>query len=317
MQSSLKPKPTDDPHDCVVIPSDAVRVAPSDAAPSDQEISDLLRAAARQHSDVKSDVEPAAAAEAAPRVDATFRPTAVNDDFAPRRSKEMRAIATLLIAACLGAAAMAWQASGYAAKKLVAKWIPQFALTTSLPLDKLGLTATPAASPGEPAAAEVPAAPGAADGPAQAQAAAEPATPAQAAPESAVAKSESSEAASLQSMARDLAGVSREVEALKASIAELKASQQQMSRDLAKASEQVAHAKMAPARAAVANPRKPPGVYSPPTASAPAYRPSYSGTQAAVAPALPPPPQPNAPRQVEPMVQPQAEPVPRPPLPVQ
>lgn len=43
MQSGVKPKATDDPHDFVVVPSDQVRVAPSDA-----EITDLLRAAARR-----------------------------------------------------------------------------------------------------------------------------------------------------------------------------------------------------------------------------------------------------------------------------
>jgi hypothetical protein len=320
MQSSLKPRPTDDPHDCVVIPSDAVRVAPSD-----DEISDLLRAAARQHSDAQASKEPDQMVDkAAPPLDATFRPSAVNDDFAPRRVRVMRAIATLLIAACIGAAAMAWQASGYAAKKLVAKWIPQFALTTSLPLDKLGLTATSAPPASDPATADAtPVAPGPVAQPASTQATPAQATPSQSAPESTVSNADS--APSLQSMARDLASVSQEVEALKASIAELKASQQQMTRDLAKASdkasEQNAHAKIspAPARAAVANARRP-APYSPsPTASAPAYRPtqSYSATQAAPAPAMPQTAQPYVPRQVEPLPPPQAEPVPRPPMPVQ
>jgi len=333
MQSSLKPKPADDPHDCVVIPSDAVRVAPSD-----EEISDLLRAAARQHSDGKSAKEAEQAGEAAPPVDATFRPTAVNDDFAPRRSRVMRAITTLLVAACVAAGAVAWQASGNAARKMIGKWLPQFALTGSLPLSKLGLNGTSGPSGGEPAAADVSPAAAAATEPVQAQVAAEQARPPQSAPETALSKSEPSDAPSLQSMARDLATVRGKVEGLKASIAELKASQQQMSRDLAKASEakvseakaaeakaaeQAAHAKMAPApaRAAVANARKPAPLYSPsPAAPAPANRPSYSTTQAApspLPPPLPPPAQPYAPRQVEPMAQSQGEVVPRPPMPVQ
>jgi hypothetical protein len=43
MQSTLNRKPSDDPHDVVVVAPDAVRVAPSD-----DEISNLLQQAARQ-----------------------------------------------------------------------------------------------------------------------------------------------------------------------------------------------------------------------------------------------------------------------------
>jgi hypothetical protein len=313
MQSSLNAKPTDDPHDFVVIPADAVRVAPSD-----NEISDLLRVAARQHSDAQVRDEPGQAIDpVVPPLDASFRPTTVNDDLATNRGRVMRAIMAVLIAACIGGAAMAWQASGYAAKKLFAKWIPQFALTSSLTLDKLGLT-----SPSAPPADE----PAAADSAAQA-------APAQAAAESPASNTagRSSDATpSLQSMARDLANARQEVETLKASIAELKASQQQMARDLAKASEkaseQNAHAKPAPApaRAAVANARKPAPSYSSPyspspTASAPAYRltPAYPTPQTAAAPPLPPATQPYPSRQVEPLPPPQGEQVPRPPMPVQ
>jgi hypothetical protein len=316
MQSSLKPKPTDDPHDFVVIPSDAIRVAPSD-----DEISDLLRAAARQHSDPKTGPEPRQTGdEPVPPLDASFRPAAVNDDFASKRGRMTRAIAAVLIAACVGGGAMAWQASGYAAKKLFAKWMPQFALTTSVPWDKLGLTTKASPPASEPAAADAT--------PPVSAPAAEPA-PAQAAPAHAVEEStasiatgEPSDSAPLQSMARDLASVSQQVEALKASIAELKASQQQMARELAKASEQNAHAKMSPppARPAVASARKPVPPYSPTsTASAPAYRPmpSSPATQAAAPPPLPQAAQPYVARQVEPLPPPQVESVPRPPMPVQ
>jgi hypothetical protein len=323
MDSSLKPKQTDDPHDFLVVPPDAVRVAPSD-----DEISDLLRAAARHHSDAQAKNESDPMAElSVPPVDATFRPTAVNDDFIRPRGRSvgrraMRPIAALLIAACIGGGAMAWQASGYAAKKLVAKWLPQFALTTPLPLDKLGLGAESGSPANEPEVADA--------APAQS------ATPAQSALEGAAANAAASSAGSAQSpqsMARDLASVSQEVEALKASIAELKASQQQMARELAKASEQNARAKFAsvPPRPAVV-PRKPAPLYSPsyspsPAASAPGVRPapSYPPTQAA-APALPSAAQPYAPRQAEPLPQPAPsqlppEPgftsVPRPPMPVQ
>jgi hypothetical protein len=330
MQSSLKPKPADDPHDCVVIPPDAVRVAPSDAAPSDAEISNLLRAAARQQSDAQTEAKPDQES-AVPPLDASFRPSAVNDDFASGRGRVMRAIAAIVLAACIGGAAVAWQASGYAAKKLVGKWIPQFALTGSLALDKLGLTATSAPPPGGPAEADAtPAAPAPNAPPASGQATAtqETATPAQAAAESTASNTEPSDSAlPLKSMARDLANARKEVEALKTSVAELKASQQQMARELAKASEQTAHAKLTPppARPAVANARRPgaapaPPAYSPtPAASAPPYRssPAYSTTQAAAPPPLPPGAQPYVPRQVEPLPPPQAEGVPRPPMPVQ
>jgi hypothetical protein len=329
MQSSLKPKPADDPHDCVVIPPDAVRVAPSDATPSDDEISNLLRAAARQHSDVQTGAEPNQES-AVPPLDASFRPSAVNDDFAPGRARIMRAIAAIVLAACIGGAAVAWQASGYAAKKLVGKWIPHFALTGSLALDKLGLTATSAPPPGGAAEADAtPAAPAPNAPPESGQATAtqETVTPAQAA-ESTASNTEPSETAPLlQSMARDLANARKDVEALKTSVAELKASQQQMARELAKASEQTVHAKLTPppARPAVANARKPAAAYAPPAysptpaASAPPYRssPAYSTTQAAAPPPLPPTAQPYVPRQVEPLPPPQAEGIPRPPMPVQ
>lgn len=316
MQSSLKPKQTDDPHDFLVVPPDAVRVAPSD-----DEISDLLRAAARHHSDAQAKNEPDPMADLVPPVDATFRPTAVNDGLIPGRGRSagrraMRAIVALLIAASVGAAAMAVQASGTAAKKLVARWIPQFALTTPLSLDKFGFGTESAPSANEPEVADA--------APAQS------ATPAQSAPEGAAANPAASSADPAQ-LARDLASVSQEVEALKASVAELKASQQQMARELAKASEQNARAKLAsvPPRPPVA-PRKPAPPYSPsyspsPTTSAPAVRPAppYPTTQAA-APALPAA-QPYAPRQAEPLppAPPQLPPepgftsVPRPPMPVQ
>src|SRR5271167_4505041 len=84
MHSTLKPKQTDDPHDFVVVPPDAIGVAPTD-----DEISDLLRAAARQRCDAQAKNEPDPMAElSVPPVDATFHPTAVNDDFVPERGAD-------------------------------------------------------------------------------------------------------------------------------------------------------------------------------------------------------------------------------------
>ena len=324
MHSTLTPKPSDDPHDIVVVAPDVVRVAPSD-----QEISHLLQQAARFHSEAQaraaSDVS---AGPTVPPVDTTFRPAAVDDVLgSPRRrsigKRLARAVVALLLTAGIAGAAIAWQTFGYAGKKMIAKWMPQFALTTSLPLEKLWPSAQPAPPADEADAANAASAQAAPPG----QTAAEAVAPAAAlSPDS---------AQSLQSMARDLANVSQEVEQLKASIAELKASQQMaMARDAAKASDNKAaesraselnaRAKLAlaPPRSAVARPRKPP----------------YPSTQAAGVPPLsqaaaPYAPQAAAPQAGTPYVPRQAEPlplaveqlpaapgftsVPRPPMPVQ
>jgi hypothetical protein len=316
MQTNVKPKAPDDRRDFVVIPSDQVRVAPSDA-----EITDLLRAAARQHSEAGAHAAPDPSVPV-PAVDTTFRATAVNDD-APARGQTfgrrlMRAVAALLLAMGIGAAALTWQTFGYAAKKVLLTWAPKWAIVASLPLEKLGLA--PESKPSDDAA-DAP--------PAQAAAPAQTNTADSGAPANAAANASTPSADStqqLQSMGHDLANANQEIEALKASIAELKASQQQMSRDLAKAAsdrvaEQAARAKAAAAR----KPAPPP--YSPTTtaaAPAPAYRPSPSAysaqaavpqpsPQATAQPYVPPPPM---------QLRPQADPglpstAMRPPMPVQ
>jgi hypothetical protein len=328
MQSTAKRKATDDPHDFVVVSSDQVRVAPSD----DDELTGLLRAAARHHSESESDnstVPDRSGPVPVPMVDTTFRATAVNDDVPARRTtlgrRAMRAVAALLLTLGIGAAALSWQTFGYAAKKALFTWAPKWAIAASLPLDKLGLGAKSAPTD-DPAAADAP----------PVQAASESNAPEGGTPENGAAASASANPAVsssdpaqlLRSMARDLANVSQEVEILKASIAELKASQQQTTRDLAKVSdktsEQSAKAKMitAPPRPAVAAVHKPAPIYSPtatPAPPPPAYRPSPATQAAAPPPApstaaqpyVPPPPIP---------LQPQAEPgfaPPRPPMPVQ
>jgi hypothetical protein len=313
MHSTLKPKPADDPHDFLVVPPDAVRVVPGE-----EELSDLLRAAARQQADPHIHAESgSAAAPPVPPVDTTFRPSAVDDVLGsgggPSIGRRMgRAFAALLLAACIGAMAVGWQAFGYAGKKLIVKWTPQF-VVTSLSTDKWGLSA-PSSSPSIEASASD---------------ASQPAALAASEPEavSANAASQSPDSAQLlQSMARDLASVSQEVEQLKASIAQLKAGQQQMSRDVAKAPEnrasenkapeQNARAKMlAPPRPVVARAHKPvPAPYPP----AQTYPPAQA--------AAPYVPQAYVPRQSEPLPLPPAagqpplepgfESAPRPPMPV-
>jgi hypothetical protein len=306
MHSTLTPKPSDDPHDVVVVAPDAVRVAPSD-----EELSNLLHQAARYRSETQTPMEPGAAAAPAVRpVDTTFRPASVNNasgsGTGPSIGRRVgRAFTALLLAACIGGAAMAWQAFGYAGKKMIVKWTPQFILT-SLPLEKWGLSA-----PSNPPAVETVAAN---------------AAPSPSAAEGVAANAAAPSADSPQSMARDLANVSQEVEQLRASIEQLKAGQQQISRDVAKvseqkaseqrASEQNARAKISalPPRPPVVRPRKPVTPY-PPTPTAAASAPPQATA-------------PYVPRQVEPLPQPpQAEAqlppapgftsVPRPPMPLQ
>jgi hypothetical protein len=315
MPTGVKPKATDS-HDFVVIPSDQVRVAPSDA-----EITDLLRAAARQNSEAGiRAANDSSGALPVPAVDATFRATAVNDDVPVRKSsvgrRAVRAIAALLLTLGIGAAALSWQTFGYAAKKALFSWAPKWAIAASLPLEKLGLASESTLSDDPPVAA--PAATAASD-----QSPSDTGTPGNTAATTAIPSSDTAQ--QLQSMARDLANANQQVETLKASIAELKASQQQMTRDLAKVSDQAAKAKLA---ATTPHPpaHKPAPLYSStssysPAATAspppPAYRPvssSYPATQAAAAPAaqpqVPPPP-------VQLQPEPGLGPAPRPPMPVQ
>jgi hypothetical protein len=319
MHSTLNPKPNDDPHDVVVVPPDAVRVAPVD-----DELSNLLHQAARRHSDMQIHTgSGSTAASPIPLVDTTFRPSAANDVVSdavndvlgspdgPSIGRRVgRAFAALLLAACIGAAAIGWQAFGYAGKKMIVKWTPQFVLT-SLPLEKWGLSAQ-SNPPDVEADAASP----------------QPAPLAPTAPEGVAAKAAApspDSAQLLQSMARDLANVSQEVELLKASIAELKSSQQQISRDVVKtseqkASEQNARARVAalPPRPAVPRPRKPIPPYPPTQAYPPAQAAAAPPLSQPAAPYYPPrQPEPLPPVAAQPPVEPGFSSVPRPPMPVQ
>jgi hypothetical protein len=336
MDSTQKPKQTDDPHDFLVVAPDDVRVAPSD-----EELSNLLRNAARHLSDPQihrgSDV---AAGASIPSVDTTFRPAAVENVLVPgpRRSiggRALRAFAALLLAACIGVAAMAWQSKGDVAKQIIAKWAPKFVVTSLLATETPGLSGQPSppviqagvanAAPPQPA----PLARTVAEG---------------VAPTAAVS---SDSAQLLQTMARDLATVAQEIEQLKASVEQLKASQQQMSRDVVRAYEaktsenkaseaktsenkaseaKASENKASEAKASGQNLRPRTSAPSPRPVAAPVRRPMppFPPPQAAAVHALPQAAAPSVPRQVEPQpqatAQPQAEPelspVPRPPMPL-
>jgi hypothetical protein len=325
MQAMLNPKPSDDPHDIVVIAPDAVRVAPAD-----DEIESLLkdkaklRVPAEPQLHAAPDMPDITAGAAVPPVDTTFRATAVNDVLIKSRRRLMagrvlRGVAALLLAACIGGAAMAWRYHGEAAQQMIAEWAPLFAQKSSQPPEKTGLTAPPVL-----AAAEVDAAP--AQPATAAQTAAPPAT-AEAAASVPAAAAAPDEPQSLETMARDLANASQQIEQLKASVEQLKASQQQL---VAMVSDKAAAqnlrpkkpappprpvAALAPARTTAPPPPLPPRPYRP------AAAPMMSSSGAAP---LPPAGGPYLPRPVEPqphtaadtLNDPELVSVPRPPMPL-
>ena len=289
MHSTLNPKQTDDPHDFLVVAPDIVLIAPADA-----ELSSLAPDAMRYPSDPQSHIgSDFSAGIAVPPVD-TFRAAAVNNVQVPGErgsigKSALRAFTALLLAACLGLAAIAWQSSGNVAKQIIAKWAPKFILTSLLPaLENPGLPKQP--SPPTVQASAAKAAPP------------QPAPLAQTAPEGVAANAVAlpPESALLHAMALDLATARQEIEQLKA---------KQMSRDIAKASKQNLRPKMSapPPRSAAAPARKP--------------MPPFPPRQAAAAPTLPQAAAPSVLRQPElqpqATAQPHAEPVPRPPMPVQ
>jgi hypothetical protein len=355
MHSTLNPKPSDDPHDFVVVAPDAARVAPSD-----DELSNLLHKAARYRSDphnrAATDLP---AGPTVPPVDTTFRPAAIDDirpssDRPPshRRSTGrvvLRAVTAVLLTAFIGGAAVAWGSYGDGAEKKIAKWATQFVMAVSQPTEK-PVAAAQAAPPAvqADAANAAPSQP-ASQQPASQQAASpqpaplEQTPPAGAEPTTAALSPESEQL--LQSMARDLASVGQEVAQLKASIEQLKDSQQQMSRDVAKASETKASETKASeakassekasseAKASERNLRPRRSAPPPQSAAAPARKPipPYPASQAAARPL----PQAGAPyymprqpdyarRQIEsqpqviaePQDDPESESVPRPPMPL-
>src|SRR5712675_817030 len=50
-----------------------------------------------------------------------------------KRGRRVRGLIGLMLAACIGVAAMAWQSPYGAAQQIIARWVPQLVLTSSLP----------------------------------------------------------------------------------------------------------------------------------------------------------------------------------------
>jgi len=305
MDSMLKPKLSDDPHDILMVAPDAVRVAPVDVASANP-------ADARP---VPEPLIPAGSLFSAdgpvPPVDATFRPTAVNDVLDAGRpsvaGRALRAFTAVLLTACIGGAAVAWQSHGNTVQALIAEWAPLFARTASQPSEKTGLAAQPTLAAAQVNAANV--------------SEPQPAAVAESAAEAAAASTD--QAPSLETMARDLASAGQEIEALKASIEQLKASQQQL---VAMVSEKAAAQPVRPKKPV--QPAPPP---RPVAALAPARKPmptlpppALPPRQAIAAPPLPQASAPYAPRQAAPLpptaadtlADPELPAVPRPPMPL-
>jgi hypothetical protein len=299
MHSTQNPKQIDDPHDVLVVAPDVVLVAPTD-----EELSKLARTWRHPSNPQTRAGSDLPGTSTVPPIDTTFRVAAVRDvqvagDRPSIGRRAVRAFTAFLLVACIGVAVVAWQSYGDVAKQIIARWAPQFGLTSSPLLENLRLPEQP--------------------NPPTIQASAAKAAPlAQTAPEGVAltAAAWSPESAQLlQSMAGDLATAGQEikelkasVEQLKASIEQLKASQDQMSRDIATASEQNLRPKISapPPRSAAAPVRK--------------LMPPFPPPQAAATPRSPQAAAPSVPRQPEPQpqatAQPEAEPVLRPPMPV-
>jgi hypothetical protein len=311
MDSMLKPKLSDDPHDILMVAPDAVRVAPEEAS---DPIRDMMRdRASKPHIHVGSDFT---AGAAVPPVDTTFRATAVGDGRRSLGSRALRAFTALLLTACIGGAAVAWQHHGEAAQRLIAEWAPLFARSTSQPSEKTGLSVQPtlAAAQVDTASSPQPAPPP--------EPATEAAAPTAAAP---TATAPPEQAPSLEMMARDLANAGQEIAVLKATVEQLKASQQQL---VAMVSEKNSAQAVRPKKPAQPVQSAPPP--RPVAALAPARRPmppsSLPPRQAIAAPPLQmqTTPAPYAPRQAAPLPPTTAESlddpelpyVPRPPMPL-
>jgi hypothetical protein len=141
----------------------------------------------------------------------------------PRRSSRgrlaLQGLIGLLVAACIGAAAIALRSHGDAAKQVTARWTPQLYLTSSAPRE------SPVPAQSSPSAVQASASKAAPPQPAL------PTPPAQTAlagsAPTATASSPEQEQL-LQSMARERAAVEQEIEQLKTSIEQLKTSIEQL-----------------------------------------------------------------------------------------
>ncbi len=138
MDTTLNPKQTDPPNVLVARADEGLAHAHEQITRADEEIaraeeqlSKLEREAARHPSDHPQT-----------RMN-TFRP-AVPGKRPSLGGRAVRGFIGLMLAACIGVAAFVWQSPyGDAAKQIIVSWVPQLVLTSSLPLEKPGLSAQP------------------------------------------------------------------------------------------------------------------------------------------------------------------------------
>lgn len=315
MHSTVKPKQADDPHDLLEVAPGVALVAPSNAPdPTDEELTNLLRAASRQRSGATtSKTSDVSTGPSAPAVDTTFRPAAVNNvrvqsDRSSMRRQMMRGVIGFVLALSVVVGAAAWQSYGDAATEMVGRWGPQLGLAPSAPPQD----SRPAKQPTPPGVQE-------------SEVAAAPEPSAQSALQGVAPAASPTEAPTLQSMVRDVATLGQKVEQLQATIEQLKASQDQISRDVAKGSEaKGSEAKGSEPKGSEQNlrPRTSPPALRP--AVVPARKPIPAFRQPQVTAAPPPSPapyygqrQPEAlPPAAQQLVDPELSSVPRPPLPL-
>jgi hypothetical protein len=224
-----------DPHDVLEIAPDVVLVARAAA-----EFPSLAPDAANPPFTRQPNMGNMGAAPdltAAPKVDATFRASDVNDIPGLRSGARWlrRGAMAFLFAFASVFATAAWERYGDDAQAMAAGLTSRVDLAAWLPWQK-SEAATPtdtSTSPTAPAsvatATDQAAAPVVAAQPADSNAV--PAAAAAASPQS---PPPQDPAQTLQSVTRDVASLTQQLEALKASIAELKANQEQLSRDMAK-----------------------------------------------------------------------------------
>src|SRR6266404_4046430 len=138
MHSTMDPKQTD-PLNVLVARADEelahayerITRAAEEAVRAEEQLSKLERDAARHPSD-----HPQTRMH-------TFRPT-VPGDRPSLGGRAVRGFIGLMLAACIAVAAIAWQSPyGDAVRQIIARWVPQLVLTSSLPLEKPGLPAQP------------------------------------------------------------------------------------------------------------------------------------------------------------------------------
>jgi hypothetical protein len=310
MLSTLNTKESD-PHDVFVIDPEVVLAARGDRAPT------TARAEVNHAPEPESYAAPSAPA---PALDTSFRVTASDhiqlpSEPSPFAKWAKRAAMAFVLALLSAFAAAAWKHHGDTAKQMMAQWIPQISLLSSLSSRPSGdsTAAEQSAPPADQTAPEQPAAP-AVQTASTDQAATQPDTPTQAQPAAAAAPNPTAALSAdpsqlLQSMAHDLAAMGQQIEQLKASIAQLKAGQDQIARDMAKNSEARVSAQAVQPRASP--PPRPVAAAPVRRPKPPAYPPAQSA--AAAAPLAP------APAPVQTLPEPPAQdggPVVRPPMPV-